>query len=520
MKKEIKILTIDKNALSQKLPEANKKQIEFCQIFLNEILQRQSVFSANDNRFMTFSYDTRKKMMPLNYINKVETDLVDLGLVEKDSTYSKSQNKAQGFRLTDDFFDQELAVDSIVQKPVLNRYRRYSSEREDRYDIDLSDSINTGLIKNCRKFKINFPNKEIDFTGKVSFSEPTTTLIGNGKDNHYVYHFLEENKSKKESILKLAQLLKANESGQYFVKHDEDRLYTKWTNLPRDFRKYLEFNANPLGLVQLDISCSQPVILAGLVYNAINRTITEEVQDVVEYMDLAMGGDLYNAFTNYDRDSAKKGILYLLSGNIEYPQFKELYEVFKSSFPTVWNYLKELKSEDYRNSSKVLRTEEASLILKDVCGELINLTAKDFAFLTIHDAIIVPKNYAGLVSSVVRRKFSDKYGFECFLKEEQVTDSTADISEYFVADDYFKTNGYSYHLLCANQNLAIYGQRNDALTVGYEVHINRFKKNTLPDGKTLEKWFRPSSEQWGKLGKTTYSLGKAMKIYSKLVNSR
>jgi|GEM_PF-3559314 len=527
MKEGNKIITITKTLLEGKLSQNNKKYLEYSLVFLNEILSKQARISNDgQDKFVTFSFERRSKLIPKYYISSIEEDLIKLGLLEKDSTYSKEGGKAQGFRLTDEFFKYGMTRYNLKEHLVSKRLEKYLGVEGDKYEIDLTNTINRGLVENSKKFELMIPKYEVSTTSTSgTHNGGTSTLFSSSNANsssvcnnyHYVYQFLETSTDKKKDSLKLSRLINFAEGREHYSRKETgDRFYSKLQQLPKEYRHLISYSGNPLNLVQLDISCSQPALLAGI----LNKQSEKKTDDLLHYIDCVTTDSLYEVFKNYSRKEAKKGIMLLFFGEEIFGEFKELETTFAETFPSVYEYLNEIKREDYHKSSELLRMTEAHLILDKVCGTLNTVDSKDFAYLTIHDAIIVPENYAKLVSQLIKVEFNSLFGFECHVKEEKVTDGLKSLSEYSVAVDSFKLDSYDMELLCSQGRIAVYSQKSEGKVVGYEIHQHSFKKNVLPNGKVIEKWFRPSTSQWGKQGYTKYTLSGALTKYSELLKRR
>lgn len=512
MKEGNTIFTLDKSVIEGKLSKDSKRYLEYCLVFIGNILERQARLSKEDqkDKFITFSFERRKQIMPKYYISSIEDDLIRLGIIEKDSSYSKEGEKAQGFRLTEEFFTNESLLYSIEDKMVNKRLSKYNDASTLSKSIDLSSSLNQDLVYQSSKFQLDVPKY-------ISSSTSEYNVIGDNVDsnNHYVYQFLETSESKEGISPKLSVLgTVLNQKDFYSRKDNEDRFYSKWQILPKQLRQFLKLTDNPLGLMQVDISCSQPAILGGIA----SLEYYKKPKDLTDYITCVSSGKLYDIFSDYTREKAKHGLMILLFGEKIFGEFKPLEKRFQESFPTVYSYLTEIKKEDYRNSSKLLRKTEAKLILDGVCKSLMKIKSEDFAYMPIHDALIVPENYCRITEELIKSEFMSNFGFECNVKTKRVTEGKTTMIEYLNCPTAFKFNGYEYDLLCASGYLSVYSQKSNSKVCGYEIHKNVFKKNTLPNGQIVEKWFKPSTSQWGKFGFTKYSVQGAIDKFSELIN--
>ena len=152
--------------------------------------------------------------------------------------------------------------------------------------------------------------------------------------------------------------------------------------------------------------------------------------DILQYIDLTQRGKFYDEFMEYLK----------ANGETEVPErsaFKEEFfkRVFFNSVDRTNTYLYEkwlfkwmphvldaiywYKREDYKNLSNLMQKNEATVIIKNICAELLALNPVPY-FLTIHDSIICNKKHAKKIKQIMLNNYKTLFDLVPTIKIEQL----------------------------------------------------------------------------------------------------
>lgn len=322
---------------------------------------------------------------------------------------------------------------------------------------------------NNKKFKIGKRSKSYRFTAKYRYGQfksveiQDSTIIKNIQDfqkenealwqpeHHYIFECLKNVEYDSTNALKYIETtisnpsqlesyyyhhnVFSNEHNQFYqtVKLKSGRVYNNLTNLPKKLRKFLSYQGKPL--VELDISNSQPFLLAVLSKQYIENTTHSSIQtseyindntsyvsylssiytsnykNVDFYSNLTSKGMLYQFLKeelnlSYDEEKLKKWIfINLLYGKNYYDSPK--IRLFKQTFPIIAEVINEYKKDDYKNLSIQLQKKESEIIIGKIIPQLANL---NLYALTIHDCIVTTYDNEKIVKKIILDTFNEQYG--------------------------------------------------------------------------------------------------------------
>ena len=155
------------------------------------------------------------------------------------------------------------------------------------------------------------------------------------------------------------------------------RLDTNFTSLPSVI---LEEIYRQNDFIEIDSVNSQPALLA---YMLENEGVVGE--DVEVFLEAANSGSFYEYFANktgVTRKQAKTIIFQVLfSASRANTKTKK---IFKKAFPTVWEYIKHIKKDNYRDLSLKLQELESYIFIDKI---LIPLTDRGYKVFSKHDSI-------------------------------------------------------------------------------------------------------------------------------------
>jgi len=85
-------------------------------------------------------------------------------------------------------------------------------------------------------------------------------------------------------------------------------------------------------------------------------------------------------------------------------------KIFKSLFPTIHNFIKLYKREkgNYRILSYELQRAESNLIFNKIIRDIMDYYP-DIKLVTVHDSIIIPKEYKESIQYLFNKKLSEEF---------------------------------------------------------------------------------------------------------------
>lgn len=192
------------------------------------------------------------------------------------------------------------------------------------------------------------------------------------------------------------------------------RLFTNMTSLNRIMRRAVRLNGERVANV--DIKSCQPALMSRL-YNGL--TDEAAILEAEKYKTLIKEGRFYEFFIEHlpsifkNRNEVKAPLYVVWFGKYIAGWQKQavaLREVFQREFPILWNQIVLFKREDHSKMAIQLQRWESDFMFKVLSPVL---EAKDFAILTIHDAIMCGLEQACKVKAIMEDLFSKYLGFKC-----------------------------------------------------------------------------------------------------------
>jgi hypothetical protein len=233
----------------------------------------------------------------------------------------------------------------------------------------------------------------------------------------------------------------------FFIVGETGRVYSSGSNLKKETRFILLVNGEPV--VEIDVSCCQPVLLSFLMKGYISDAEHQE------FTSLTQSGLLYDEIasaSNNSRENVKKALVKWLCGPwfldepfIDFDKLallseddrKEKLELhdsltkvnqwFKVRFPDICEYMRLEKTNDeyyrlfntaerrdagrstqpYAVIAHKLQRLESQIIIEDCCASLFE-TYPSLPILTAHDSLIVPESMKEQVLEQMTKSFVKK----------------------------------------------------------------------------------------------------------------
>jgi hypothetical protein len=204
------------------------------------------------------------------------------------------------------------------------------------------------------------------------------------------------------------EVTKIRSGGYDYTIDDYGRRHSPITRISKGLRRLFKFNSAPnLKLYEVDIRNSQPLFLAALMLQEWDNSITKPL-DLLEYVEVVGTGMWYEKIQKVmgvTRDEAKEACFGTFYGDIPTnPSKYNVVQTFLSQrYPTVWKFICENKSENYRKFSwKMQRTESAFMF-----GKIIPRVRELFPcarLLTIHDSIICDRKVKNYLCNIIHEE--------------------------------------------------------------------------------------------------------------------
>ena len=263
-------------------------------------------------------------------------------------------------------------------------------------------------------------------------------------------------------------------NGNYNLKHtsnSDGRVHSEITRLPKFFRKYLKYEGEKLG--EVDISASVPTMLFLVLQNwgrehphlrevihpgrkyyhhymFLKSSVDLDFAEVSVFGKRLFEADFYDSFIEqmhqihlhdnslekdeyffknvremfdreFDGDVAdlravmKKNILSMFNARPGYYKNEEY--VFGKEYPSILNWIKEFKKIDHRHFSHLTLQTESYFMLNIIARQLNKKYRGKIPILTLHDCIITTEDHLELLENFMEEILSDALGFTPKMKK-------------------------------------------------------------------------------------------------------
>ncbi|HWZ23219.1 MAG TPA: hypothetical protein VNW06_11230, partial [Cytophagaceae bacterium] len=382
--------------------------------------------SLKEDAFVQLHSEILEILFGKDYYKNILTVLKHLGIIEEEPSYQVGV-KCKGYRLTEQYKDQpssyveKTGTEGSFIKKLLEFYKNktkkffYKQEYKAAYLNLTSVAFDEQKVLQVLKEKC----KELCIDGGILPATLCSLTLEQAKND------LLTRKKELPGAVKLAYWMSSvirvlRKEWQFSVDEKGFRVHTNITNMPKELRECILLN-DTNDLVEIDIPASQLLFLAVKLKNMLG--IEHKVhRDLVKFLIKTVKEDIYTSIgeelhlfpeevTQEERkkirDEVKQDVFQSILFGKTYKNEYSLY--FQKKYPTIYNYIKKLKQNDYRHSSIVLQKEESSFIFGTVIKNLIKYNP-DLYFLTVHDSIIIKRVDLALVYDTMTRLFFKKYG--------------------------------------------------------------------------------------------------------------
>jgi len=389
------------------IKQTNYKNKEHLYIIL-DMINRITIFHKEDKDYSNNFIDIPKSyfrdiIQDSNSLKNTFDFLKNNEIIECDGIYSKEKGKAFGYRVSDNYFSKLITVQIIkptLTKKICANVNKEKSRVNDKYKTYKSFFVSSFSID--FKKALNYINSNLNSSlcGRISSQDVIKSI------NKYNHQYM---------------AISAINDGDLFFRHNKTngRIDTNLTNLKSELKQFISIS----GLVQLDISNSQPYILSLYLNSSLCGRILSD--DFNKYKAWTEKGLFYENFNKeYFNRKGKiltrkeiKEIMFCIfySKNNSYQKEKE---IFKSIFPSVYDIIEKEKNIKHNQLAIKMQQLESEICIDIICQEL---DKEDIKYFTIHDAWLVDKLDEIKVKDIIEREFIKKYNSKPKIKVEKIT---------------------------------------------------------------------------------------------------
>ncbi len=185
----------------------------------------------------------------------------------------------------------------------------------------------------------------------------------------------------------------------YATRCDYGRFHSIYTATPRHLRQRLRIRQSSEALHMVDVANSQPLIL-GL--EAKSKGYHCEL-----WLELCSRGKLYEYVAKIcrcSRDKAKEKFLPAVFDRVESMQRYSVFKAMKKAFPTIVDYMIDVKREDHCQLAWDCQRRESQLFIDGVCGQL-QKEGCEIPMITIHDAAMSTREGIDIIEKEIKRRY-------------------------------------------------------------------------------------------------------------------
>lgn len=335
--------------------------------------------------FVPMNIKTLRKLISHDHTIQFVKELIDLGLIETNSIFSRKKHISTGYRLSEEVLKYKFYIQKETDEKLNTKIKKVYNKLKTQLIQD--DELGYGYVTECME--------ELVLDEKKSYKE------------------IEKLKAETKEVAELA----IDNFNDKFFKVDKtgNRLHNNLTNLYSPLRKHLSYKGKKL--VQGDIRNSQLVFLYLLMREC---SISDEEMDKFKHVVCDYG--FYEFFaeklnvqlTEGLRKEFKIGIFEnLLFGNNK-TELSKAEEVFKNEFPSIFYVIRSIKTENYKSLSIMLQRKESEFIFN--CVRKIN---KRIPLFTIHDSIASTVGNEDLIYNTLMDEFYNNFQIKPKIKLEK-----------------------------------------------------------------------------------------------------
>ncbi len=341
--------------------------------------------SHTDKRFkeleyININYKVMSSIISERKYTEIVNNLENWGIITIDRSYSQKR-KSKGYKLNQPYnmnVRKEIIKDKLINKKLNARREKQIAE----------------LHKMPYSYQyLEMTNMWINMDTKSAYRYNSTMYLNELDRTLYDFNFFS---------------ISAYDQGDYRFTVDTtgNRAHTNITNLKSDFRQFLTVEGEKLG--QVDIKNSQPAFFYLLIKN--DSSISQEEKD--KYKELVESGRFYEFFmdklglSESDRAIYKTRIITAVFYDHYRIKESRYLKVFRKEFPTITNFIDEMKKKNNAELAVKLQKMESDFIIGTVVKKFIDRYGGNFIS-TIHDSVVAKVSQLELVESIMNECFEN-----------------------------------------------------------------------------------------------------------------
>lgn len=335
--------------------------------------------------FVPLNIKTLRKVISHDYTIKFVKELIELGLIESDNTFSRKNHKSTGYRLTPLVMNHKFYVPNKTDEKLVSKIKRVYDKLK--LQLIKEDNLGYGYVTECMEYL--------------------------AIDTVSAHKEIENLETDKKEVAEMA----IDNFGDKFFKKDAtgNRLHNNLTNLFTPLRKHLTYKGQKL--IQCDVRNSQLIFLYLLMLDFnINKDEMSKFKSVVcDYGFYEFFAEKLNVvLTDDTRKEFKEGIFEHLLFGTNKTHLTKTEIIFKTEFPEIFYVIRHIKTDNYKQLSIMLQRKESEFIFD--CVRKIN---KVIPLFTIHDSIATTIGNEDIVLRVMNDEFKERFNITPKIKTEK-----------------------------------------------------------------------------------------------------
>lgn len=327
--------------------------------------------------FVPVNVDFLRKILIFDKAHIFLQDLVDLGILECNETFSRKLGISRGYRLSRKVLESKFYKEKNTDLKLDKKIEKVFKQLKD--NLIKEDEFGYGYVTECMEdLHINHTNALLELKNHSLDKEQLDNALMS--IDNFKYKFFTKDKT-------------------------ANRLHNNLTNLFTPLRKHISYKGEKI--IQCDIRNSQLVFLFILMkdYN-----IPEEEMNLFQKVVCEFGfyeflaDSLGETLTSEKRKEFKVEVFKQLLFSPNKSKLSKPETVFKESFPNIFHIIRRIKTKNYKDLSVMLQRKESEFIFN--CVRKMN---KSIPLFTIHDSICTTIGKEQTVFNTMLSEFKNKH---------------------------------------------------------------------------------------------------------------
>lgn len=350
--------------------------------FVNNLIRTKEMAGHKLGEYTNLNATILRGKMTAKGLLEVRRTLSALGVLKINDSYSNggARSFSMSYGLDRTFFKGDIIEHRVTNRVVMPK----AKVRTKGVDIFLDD-----VHEHVSRFGIDYGVYQF-LSGRYQSGEL--------RPQQYMAHYLR---------------VKEIDFMDYFVtKDDTGRLYTNFSNLPKEMRPFMATRCGRLLHVrEVDVSACMAFVLSILM-----KRDGVTGSDVDAFARLAGEPDFYGRLSEvigHESEDFKTDFLVVLNEENRQKIKRPVYRKFRKAFPTVAAYTSRVNASDNGNLYRRCASLESHVMIEGVYKRLL---ASGKAAFSIHDGILTEPEDVELVQRMIKRAFRQETGREPVVK--------------------------------------------------------------------------------------------------------